>query len=290
MKELSTSNVVTLNPWDKLKAFTDARIAIGRAGSSLPTSELLKFQLEHAQARDAVHLPLNPNLLLDELKQSLSENKNELCPPALDLLPDHLSYSQQVVTSQAMDRGAYLQRPDLGRLLNQTSVDQLSNITPASEFDLSIVCVDGLSSVAIQKNVVPFLLELLRLMAVKNAQFTLAPIMVCTQGRVAIGDHVAEALHAKTVMVLVGERPGLSSPDSMGLYLTYNAKLGCNDAQRNCISNIREGGLSYSEAATKAMYLIEESQRLKLSGVDLKERSETIDHTLTSSKSFLTGI
>jgi ethanolamine ammonia-lyase small subunit len=286
----AVSNIVTLNPWEKLKAFTDARIAIGRAGSSLPTSELLKFQLEHAKARDAVHLPLNPSLLLDELKQSLSENKNELCPPALDLLPDHLSYSQQVVTSQAMDRGAYLQRPDLGRLLNQTSIELLSDITPESNFDLSIVCVDGLSSVAIQKNVAPFLLELLRLMAVKKTQLTLAPIMVCTQGRVAIGDHVAETLRAKTVMVLVGERPGLSSPDSMGLYLTYGAKVGCHDAQRNCISNIRPGGLSYKEAASKAMYLIEESQRLKLSGVNLKERTDTIDHTLTSSKSFLTGI
>ena len=128
------------------------------------------------------------------------------------------------------------------------------------------------------------------LMKVKNSSLSFAPLTVCLQGRVAIGDHVAESLNAKTVLVLVGERPGLSSPDSMGLYLTYGAKVGCHDAQRNCISNIRPGGLSYKEAASKAMYLIEESQRLKLSGVNLKERTETIDHTLTSSKSFLTEV
>ena len=286
----AVSNIVTLNPWDKLKAFTDARIAIGRAGSSVPTSEMLKFQLEHAQARDAVHLPLNPEAMVNELRECLQQEHKRFCPQALDLLPAGLSLSQQVLPSQAKDRGTYLQRPDLGRLLHVDAEEMLKEEFREREFDLSIVCVDGLSSVAIQKNTLPFLKELLTLMKIKNSTLTFAPLTVCLQGRVAIGDHVAESLNAKTVLVLVGERPGLSSPDSMGLYLTYGAKLGCHDAQRNCISNIRPGGLSYKEAASKAMYLIEESQRLKLSGVNLKERTDTIDHTLTSSKSFLTDV
>ena len=290
MSKYQTSNVVTLNPWDKLKDFTDARIAIGRAGSSLPTSEMLRFQLEHAQARDAVHLPLNASLLIEEVNKIIKKENKQFCPQALDLLPKDLPLSQQVLNSQAMDRGTYLQRPDLGRLLDGRSADALRKEYRDASFDLAIVCVDGLSSVAIQKNVGPFLSELFIQMKVRKTSLRLAPLTVCLQGRVAIGDHVAESLNAKTILVLVGERPGLSSPDSMGLYLTYGAKVGCNDAQRNCISNIRLGGLSYREAASKAMYLIEESQRLQLSGVDLKERSETIDHTLTSSKSFLTEV
>ena len=290
MSQTPESNVVTLNPWEKLKAFTDARIAIGRAGSSLPTHEMLKFQFEHAQARDAVHLPLNASLLMEELREKLKQNQDQLCPQALDLLPEKLPLSQQVLNSQAIDRGTYLQRPDLGRLLDGRSVELLKNAYQETAFDLAIVCADGLSSIAIQQNVTPFLIELLSLMKHRGVDLTIAPLSVCIQGRVAIGDHVAESLNAKTVLVLVGERPGLSSPDSMGLYLTFDAKVGCHDAQRNCISNIRPGGLNYKEAASKAMYLIEESQRLKLSGVDLKERSETIDHTLTSSKSFLTSV
>jgi ethanolamine ammonia-lyase small subunit len=271
-----SSNIVVLNPWQKLKTFTDARIALGRAGSSIPTNEMLKFQLEHAQARDAVHLPLESQKLYEHLKQDLNDR-----PQA----PDLFAQTQPLlVTSCAHDRGSYLQRPDLGRKLSDESSAQL--IKAKGQYDLAICVVDGLSSMAIEKNTLPFLQTLFTVMNV--SQLKLAPLTICTQGRVAIGDHVAQLLNAKTVMVLIGERPGLISPDSMGLYLTYDAHVGCNDAQRNCISNIRPAGLSYENAAKKAKYLLDESQRLKLSGVNLKERTEKAGNVLTSHQSFLT--
>ncbi|MGR6874213.1 ethanolamine ammonia-lyase subunit EutC [Pseudomonas sp. HK3] len=267
---------VVLNPWQKLKDFTDARIALGRAGSSIPTNEMLKFQLEHAQARDAVHLPLNAKALYENLEHNLNA-----CPQAPDLF---VSDAPLLVSSCANDRGTYLQRPDLGRKLNQQSCDTLSQAK--GQFDLAICVVDGLSSMAIEKNTQPFLQQLLTILAPN--QLSLAPLVICTQGRVAIGDHVAQLLGAKTVIVLIGERPGLLSPDSMGLYLTFGAHVGCNDAQRNCISNIRPAGLRYESAVVKAKYLLEESQRLGLSGVNLKERSEEVGGILTSHQSFLT--
>lgn len=272
------SNVVVLNPWQKLKNFTDARIALGRAGSSIPTNEMLKFQLEHAQARDAVHLPLDAKTLYANLKQSLNA-----CPQALDLFA---SDEPLLVSSCANDRGTYLQRPNLGRQLNQLSCDKLDQVK--SQYDLAVCVVDGLSSMAIEKNAQPFLQKLM--MALENSELTLAPLTICTQGRVAIGDHVAQKLGAKIVIVLIGERPGLLSPDSMGLYLTFDAHVGCHDAQRNCISNIRPAGLRYDSAVVKTKYLLEESFRLGLSGVNLKERSEEKGEVLTSHQSFLTQI
>ena len=271
-----SSNVVVLNPWQKLKAFTDARIALGRAGSSIPTSEMLKFQLEHAQARDAVHLPLDAQSLYEQFKQHLNDRPQapDLFAPAQPLL----------VNSCAHDRGTYLQRPDLGRKLSDDSCAQL--VSAKGQYDLAICVVDGLSSMAIEKNTLPFLQAFLS--AMSHSQLKLAPLTICTQGRVAIGDHVAQLLNAKTVMVLIGERPGLISPDSMGLYLTYDAHVGCNDAQRNCISNIRPAGLRYDSAANKAKYLFDESQRLKITGVNLKERTEEAGSVLTSHQSFLT--
>ena len=272
------SNVVVLNPWQKLKNFTDARIALGRAGSSIPTNEMLKFQLEHAQARDAVHLPSDAKTLYANLKQSLNA-----CPQALDLFA---SDEPLLVSSCANDRGTYLQRPNLGRQLNQLSCDKLDQVK--SQYDLAVCVVDGLSSMAIEKNAQPFLQKLM--MALENSELTLAPLTICTQGRVAIGDHVAQKLGAKIVIVLIGERPGLLSPDSMGLYLTFDAHVGCHDAQRNCISNIRPAGLRYDSAVVKTKYLLEESVRLGLSGVNLKERSEEKGEVLTSHQSFLTQI
>ena len=272
------SNVVVLNPWQKLKNFTDARIALGRAGSSIPTNEMLKFQLEHAQARDAVHLPLDAKTLYANLKQNLNA-----CPQALDLFA---SDEPLLVSSCANDRGTYLQRPNLGRQLNQLSCDKLDQVK--SQYDLAVCVVDGLSSMAIEKNAQPFLQKLM--MALENSELTLAPLTICTQGRVAIGDHVAQKLGAKIVIVLIGERPGLLSPDSMGLYLTFDAHVGCHDAQRNCISNIRPAGLRYDSAVVKTKYLLEESVRLGLSGVNLKERSEEKGEVLTSHQSFLTQI
>jgi ethanolamine ammonia-lyase small subunit len=277
-KKASPLSVVVLNPWQKLKEFTDARIALGRAGSSIPTNEMLKFQLEHAQARDAVHLPLDSKKLYEHLKYNLNDR-----PQALDLFA---SAEPLLVNSCANNRGTYLQRPDFGRKLNDESCKQL--VKEKGQYDLAICVVDGLSSMAIEQNTLPFLNLLLA--QISEKRITLAPLVICTQGRVAIGDHVAQLMGAKTVIVLIGERPGLLSPDSMGLYLTFDAHVGCNDAQRNCISNIRPAGLRYETAAVKAKYLLNESQRLGLSGVNLKERSEEVGEVLKNHKSFLTQI
>ncbi len=253
-------NVIN-NPWRQLREFTDARIGLGRAGVSLPTSEMLAFQLSHAQARDAVHFPLDTKMLCDDLCE----------------WPSWVAQKKPLLLhSQALDRLTYLQRPDLGRALNVASRTQLiqlmasENIEPQN--DLAIVIVDGLSSLAVQKNAVPFLKSLVPLLR-PESDYCLPPLCIVEQGRVAIGDDIGELLNARAVMVLIGERPGLSSPDSLGLYFTWSPKTGLNDASRNCISNIRPAGLAYDEAAKRAFYLLQESRRLKLSGVNLKDRT-----------------
>lgn len=262
------------NPWKSLRTFTNARIGLGRTGVSLPTHEMLAFQLAHAQAKDAVHFPLD----VEELKQQLQVFN-------LPVLSLH---------SRAMDRFTYLQRPDLGRRLNDVSVTQLENYAAQAslEFDLAIVLVDGLSSKAVQQNTCPFLAAFLDDLQ-KHPQLKtlrIAPISLVEQGRVALGDEVGMLLKAKLVVVLIGERPGLSSPDSLGLYLTWHPLVGRNDAQRNCISNIRPAGLTYKEASQKAVYLVQESYRLELTGVHLKDRSH--EKTISDereSKNFLLG-
>lgn len=254
-KSLSAFNVHA-NEWEKLKQFTSARIAIGRAGSSLPTQELLKFQLEHAQARDAVHLSLDAYETYRDLKEKLFADNSSLFVAEPSLL----------VQSKAFNRQQYLQRPDLGRVLEENSETRLKQ--NRDHYDLVICVVDGLSSLAVTANVAGLLKSLLP----NISHLNLAPLVVATQGRVALGDHIAQSLGAKSVLLLIGERPGLLSPDSLGMYLTYAPIVGMNDAMRNCISNIRIGGLSYENAALKAQYLINESARLGFSGVDLKER------------------
>ena len=269
----NNGNVVH-NPWSDLRRFTDARIGLGRAGISLPTSEMLAFQLSHAQARDAVSFPLDINEMT-ELLGSISVLK-EVAPPL------HLH-------SQATDRVTYLQRPDLGRKLNESSKQTLLSYmnkqkhTTQAKFDLSIVVVDGLSSLAVQKNAYPFITELLAYLTT-DKEFKIAPITLVEQGRVAIGDDIGELLNAQVVMVLIGERPGLSSPDSLGLYLTWEPKTGLNDACRNCISNIRPAGLPYTEAARRALYLLREAKKLKLTGVNLKDRTQddVIEHQVST--------
>lgn len=255
------------NPWSDLRRFTDARIGLGRAGISLPTSEMLAFQLSHAQARDAVGFALNIN----EMSCRLSDLN-----PAAPVF--HLR-------SQADDRTTYLQRPDLGRKLNQSSRTTLASFMAGqkqhteSKYDLAIVVADGLSSLAVQQNTQPFISELLGQLG-ESQQLKLAPITLVEQGRVAIGDDIGELLNAQIVMVLIGERPGLSSPDSLGLYLTWAPKAGLSDACRNCISNIRPAGLSYEEAARRTVYLLREAKKLKLTGVNLKDRTQddVIEH------------
>ena len=255
---------VTENPWRRLSAWTDARIGLGRAGVSLPTREMLSFQLAHAQARDAVHLPLDTAALMTELAE-LGERRNALLPHE----PVHLQ-------SQASDRITYLQRPDLGRRLSQSSCEALDGLghTGDSPVDLALVIADGLSSYGVQKNAVGFIEALLADLEADDQTWELAPLIVVSQGRVAIGDDVGHRLNARCVAVLIGERPGLSSPDSLGLYLTWAPRPGLTDASRNCISNVRTAGLSPEDASRRLLYLLKEARREKVSGVSLKDRSE----------------
>ncbi|MBR9883407.1 MAG: ethanolamine ammonia-lyase subunit EutC [Oceanospirillales bacterium] len=258
---MSKPGFVTHNAWQALRAYTDARIGLGRAGISLPTDALLDFQLAHAQAQDAVHQPLDAQALADQLQPICIE---------FDL------GNVLQLHSRAPDRPTYLQRPDLGRRLDESSAQQLRTCTTAfsGAYDLAIVVVDGLSSRAIHENASPFLTKLLDAAREDNTDWQLAPLSIVRQGRVAVGDEVGELLNARCVLVLIGERPGLSSPDSLGLYMTWSPRVGLTDASRNCISNVRKAGLVHADAVRKALYLLKESRRRQLSGVQLKERSE----------------
>jgi ethanolamine ammonia-lyase small subunit len=250
------------NPWQALRQFTAARIALGRAGVSLPTAPQLVFQLAHAQARDAVHLALDTETLRGELQQAGI--------PGADAC--------QVLDSAAVDRLTYLQRPDLGRRLSDASRAVLSSAAGTSQapeeriYDLAFVIADGLSSLAIARNAVPFLQAVQQRIASRN--WTQAPPTIVRQGRVAIGDEIGSLLRTRLVVVMIGERPGLSSPDSMGLYLSWMPRVGMTDAERNCISNVRPEGMRYDEAAGKLDYLLAEAHRRRLTGVDLKDESE----------------
>jgi ethanolamine ammonia-lyase small subunit len=245
---------VPANPWLELRRLTPARIALGRTGTSLPTSAQLDFQLAHAQARDAVHLAFDHETISAQLAES--------------------GYETLHLHSAAADRDEYLQRPDLGRRLNEESVQQLQAYTAArpGAVDLAVVIADGLSALAVHRHAVPFL-QRMREQAAADG-WSVAPVVLVEQGRVAVGDEVGQLLGAKMVIILIGERPGLSSPDSLGLYFTYAPKVGLNDAHRNCISNIRLEGLSYATAAHRLLYLMREACRRQLSGVQLKDEAE----------------
>jgi ethanolamine ammonia-lyase small subunit len=229
-----------------LRDFTPARVDLGRTGHSLLTSELLDFQLAHARARDAVHLPLDVDLFALELKQ-----KNIPC---------------LTLASEAQDRSTYLRRPDLGRRLNAASRDLLAPLK--LDYDAAFIIAGGLSALAVHRHATPVLGLILA-----SLDWNIAPVTIVDQARVAIGDEIGELLGVKLTVVLIGERPGLSSPDSLGIYLTWQPRPGRTDAERNCISNIRAEGLSYEIAAHKLLFLMNESRRLKLSGVQLKERA-----------------
>ncbi len=236
--------------WETLKQFTDARIAIGRAGCSIPTRALLDFQLSHAQAKDAVFQCLNIELLSEQLQQ-------------LGLNPIH-------VKSQAEHKELYLKRPDLGRLLCSHSIEQLQQVkSDGQSYDICIVIGDGLSARAIEENALPFIQALIQ--PFSEQCWSLAPVVIATGSRVALGDEIAEIFQARMLIMLIGERPGLSSPDSMGLYYTWGAHSGCLDSQRNCISNIRPAGLSIPIATQRLLALMHNSKRLGFSGVDLKD-------------------
>ncbi len=260
IKKINHVENVIENPWATLREYTDARIGLGRAGVSIPTSHSLNFQLSHAQAQDAVHLPLDVETVMGQLEKA--NLYQEIFPPVL-------------LYSQAVNRTTYLQRPDLGRRLDKKSIDILKKVNTLKDekYDLSIVIVDGLSSLAIKENAAIFIKKLLEVLNTDSQDWNVSPLTIVQQGRVAIGDEVGRILNSKTTIVLIGERPGLSSPNSMGLYLTYNPKVGLTDESRNCISNIRVEGLSYDEAIKKTIYLLKESRRLELSGINLKDRT-----------------
>jgi ethanolamine ammonia-lyase small subunit len=260
------------NPWSQLRTLTSARIALGHAGTSLPTAAQLDFQFAHAQARDAVHLPFDHAALAEGL----------------------VSRGREVLTlhSSATDRNVYLQRPDLGRRLSAESAQQLRDYAQSRPqgFDLALVVADGLSSLAVQRHS-PAMLERIDELAAAQG-WSLAPVVLVEQGRVAVADEVAERLNARMVVILIGERPGLSSPDSLGLYFTFAPRVGLNDAARNCISNIRLEGMSYAMAAHKLLYLMREAWRRQLSGVSLKDdaRLQTLEADASTGKgNFLLG-
>lgn len=240
------------DPWANLKSFTQARIALGRVGSSLPTKEVLDFSLSHALARDAVHLALNTDILTANI-QAFAD---------VSVLQVH---------SRAPDRASYLLRPDWGRQLDENSVYALTQAKPKQPIDLLIVIADGLSSLATQNHAVPLLQAIYQQ---APTDWHMPMVVVATQARVALADEIAEALGARMVAMLIGERPGLSSPDSLGIYLTMHAKRGCSDADRNCISNVRPDGLSYPAAAHKLWWLAKEAKRLNVTGVGLKDESD----------------
>lgn len=243
--------------WDSLRRFTDARIALGRAGASQPTHAHLAFQLAHAQARDAVQLAFDPKPLDGALR-------------AQGLTTLHLH-------SAAPDRATYLQRPDLGRQLDTASRAALQTWRTQNTVrpDLAFAITDGLSALAVMRHAAPLMAALLaRLRGDPQQPWQIAPVALVEQGRVALGDEVGEALQARTVVVLIGERPGLSSPDSLGIYFTWAPRMGCTDAQRNCISNVREAGLAPARAADRLHALLTQARRRQLSGVALKDETD----------------
>ena len=237
--------------WIALKRFTAARIATGRAGGSLPTAELLRFSLDHAFARDAVHSELD----FDALEAALA-------PLALPIVR---------VQTRAPDRLTYLQRPDLGRTLDDTSRAALEDHAHAARQvkDLVIVVADGLSAAATQMNA-PALLSLL-LQRMPASSLTIAPLVAARHARVALQDEIGQALGARCALILLGERPGLAAADSLGAYFVFNPRVGNTDAERNCVSNIRPAGLPLAAAAETLEYLITESLRRQVSGTLLKD-------------------
>ncbi len=254
------------DPWEDLKRYTDARIAMGRCGVSLPTRHHLDFQLAHARARDAVH-------------HSLDGDEVQLAFESLGMTVIRLR-------SAAESRATYLQRPDLGRKLLAEDARTLSamveNLQPAPaeghRFDLVLVVADGLCAQAVEASATELIRELLPM--ANEAGWRLAPLALVEQGRVAIGDEIGGTLGAEVVAVLIGERPGLSSPDSLGIYLTYAPCPGLTDERRNCISNVRPAGLLPALAAEKLFYLVAEARRRKLSGVELKDELPQLQENL----------
>src|ERR1017187_2861922 len=240
----------------RLKALTPARVALGRTGVSQRTRDLLDFQKSHAQARDAVHAAMDSASLAAELAGAVGHVPS--CPVIR-------------LQSAAATRATYLQRPDLGRKLNDTSREVLRKFSAAAS-DLVLIVADGLSALAVERHVPALLRELLP----RLNGWRLAPICIVEQGRVAIGDEIGSALRSSISVVLIGERPGLSSPDSRGAYITLDPQPGRTDAERNCISNIRVEGLSYGLAAEQLAHTLAVARQQHITGVSLKDSTSLL--------------
>jgi ethanolamine ammonia-lyase small subunit len=236
--------------WRRLAELTPARIGLGRSGSGMPTSQTLSFALAHAMARDAVHAPLDIPLVRGQIEAA--------------------GFKTVTVASRAETREQYLVQPDLGRRLSAASERQLSSLNTAA-VDLALILGDGLSSKAVHTHAVSFLAALQPHIA--RHRWSLAPVILASQARVAIADEAGALLNAKASVMVIGERPGLSSPDSLGVYITYAPRAGRQDSERNCISNIHQAGLTYEEAAFKTAWLLQEALARRLTGVALKDES-----------------
>jgi ethanolamine ammonia-lyase small subunit len=239
------------DPWADLRPLTAARIGLQRSGASLATAPLLELRLAHARASDAVHAPLDAERL-----------RAELAPLGLPVL---------AVGSAVRDRAQYLMRPDLGRQLAPESTSLLESHAGHGH-DVALVVSDGLSAHAVARHAPPLLAGLLP--RLRAGDWHIAPLTIVRQGRVAIGDAVAQRLRARAIVILIGERPGLSAPDSLGAYLTWQPQPHTTDADRNCISNIRPEGIDPAAAASKIMQLLRAMRARQLSGIALKDESE----------------
>jgi ethanolamine ammonia-lyase small subunit len=247
---MGKDQLVTADVWSPLRAATPARIALGRAGGSLPTREWLSFKADHAAARDAVHNEFDAD--------GLAARISALGAPAV------------VVDTLARDRLTYLQRPDLGRRLSEASRRRLVDTAPqGAPLDLSIAVSDGLSALAASRQAPPLLADLLPRLA--SGQWRLGPVVVARFGRVALEDEIGQVQGAELALMLIGERPGLGSPDSLGAYLVFAPQPGNTDAHRNCVSNIRPEGLPIAAAAETIWYLLSEARRRRISGISLKD-------------------
>lgn len=253
MSDPDKRGAVVADPWRNLATRTPARLALGRAGASLPTAEVLRFGLAHAQARDAVNAALDVGRLRAQI--------------------DALGFDVQNVHSAAPDRPTYLRRPDLGRRLPADGLAALQ-ATAGDPVDLAFIVGDGLSATAVHAHAAVLLGQMQPHLL--RHRWSVAPVVVAEQARVALGDEIGHALQAKLVAVLIGERPGLSAPDSLGVYLTFEPRPGRTDAERNCISNIRPAGLPPEAAAAKLAWLIEEALRRRVTGVTLKDESDLV--------------
>src|SRR3954452_15043296 len=234
-----------------LRSLTPARVALGRSGASLPTRALLDFTLDHARARDAVHAVFDAPRLVADLG-------------ALGLVVTEAN-------SRAVDRGDYLRRPDLGRRLDAGSAESLAR-SASEPCQLALVIGDGLSAAAVHAHAAALVMRLLPLLAADDG-VAIGHVVVASGARVALGDEIGAILGARMVVTLIGERPGLSAPDSLGAYLTFAPKTGRTDAMRNCVSNIHGSGLGYEEAAFRIAWLIHEGLRRQVTGVALKDES-----------------